>query len=92
MGPGQRVPRAAHILDLGVLADFEVQLAADGANYANVVSEVSQANASLHSQMITQQAEVRASVFKILTPAQQQQLAALEAQAQTRHGAGGPRG
>jgi periplasmic protein CpxP/Spy len=55
------------------------------ANYANVVSEVSQANAGLHSQMTTQRAEVRASVFKVLTPAQQQQLAALEAQMQERH-------
>jgi len=62
-------------------------------NYANVVAEVSQSNASLHSQMTTQQAEVRSSVFKILTPAQQTQLAALEAQMQTRgHGAWGPHG
>ena len=48
-------------------------------NYANVVAEVTAANGSLHSQMISQQAELRAQVFKILTPAQQTQLAALEA-------------
>jgi periplasmic protein CpxP/Spy len=62
-------------------------------NYANVVAEVSQANGTLHSQMISQMAEVRASVFKILTPAQQTQLAALQAQMQSRgHGGFGPRG
>ncbi len=59
----------------------------------NVVAEVSQANASLHSQMITMHEDVRAQVFKILTPAQQTQLAALQAQMQSRgHGAWGPRG
>jgi periplasmic protein CpxP/Spy len=56
-------------------------------NYANVVAEVTQANGSLHSQMISQQAAVRAQVFKVLTPAQQTQLAALQAQTQSRHGA-----
>jgi Spy/CpxP family protein refolding chaperone len=42
--------------------------------------------------MMTQRADVRAQVFKILTPAQQGQLATLEAQMQThKHGArGGP--
>jgi protein CpxP len=59
------------------------------ANYANVVAEVSAANASLHSQMTTQKAEVRASVFKILTPAQQQQLQTLEAQQQAKRAAWG---
>jgi periplasmic protein CpxP/Spy len=62
-------------------------------NYSNVVAEVSQANATLHAQMTTHRAEVRASVFKVLTPAQQTQLAALEAQLQSRpHGGFGPRG
>jgi protein CpxP len=62
-------------------------------NYANVVSEVSQANGTLHTQMIAQMAEVRASVFTVLTPAQQTQLKALEAQMQSRgHGGFGPRG
>jgi protein CpxP len=54
------------------------------ANYANVVAQVTQANGSLHSQMISQREAVRAQVFKVLTPAQQTQLAALEAQMQAR--------
>jgi periplasmic protein CpxP/Spy len=51
-------------------------------NYANVVAQVTQANGSLHSQMITQREAVRAQVFKVLTPAQQTQLVALQAQMQ----------
>jgi Spy/CpxP family protein refolding chaperone len=54
------------------------------ANYANVVAQVTQANGSLHSQMITQREAVRAQIFKILTPAQQTQLAALQAQMQAK--------
>ncbi|HEY2465194.1 MAG TPA: Spy/CpxP family protein refolding chaperone [Steroidobacteraceae bacterium] len=54
------------------------------ANYPNVVSQVTQANGSLHSQMITQREAVRAQIFKVLTPAQQTQLAALKAQMQAR--------
>jgi Spy/CpxP family protein refolding chaperone len=50
------------------------------ANYANVVAQVTQANGSLHSQMITQREAVRAQIFKGLTPDQQTQLAALKAQ------------
>jgi len=62
-------------------------------NYANVVAEASQAGASLHSQMITLHADVRSQVFKILTPAQQTQLATLEAQMQSSgHGDWGPHG
>ena len=62
-------------------------------NYANVVADVSQADASLHSQMITLHADVRAQVFKILTPAQQTQLAALEAQMHSSgHEGWGPHG
>jgi len=55
---------------------------------------VSQTHGSLAAQLMTQQADVRAQVFKVLTPAQQTQLAALEAQMQAhRHGAwGGPHG
>jgi Spy/CpxP family protein refolding chaperone len=53
-------------------------------NYANVVAQVTQANGSLHSQMITQREAVRAQVFKVLTPAQQTQLVALQAQMQAR--------
>jgi protein CpxP len=54
------------------------------ANYASVVSQVTQANGSLHSQMITQREAVRAQIFKVLTPAQQSQLAQLKAQMQAR--------
>jgi periplasmic protein CpxP/Spy len=60
------------------------QTAPNDPNYAGTVSEVSQANASLHAQMITQREQVRASVFKVLTPAQQQQLAALKAEMQAK--------
>jgi periplasmic protein CpxP/Spy len=70
------------------------------ASYASVVSQVTQANGSLHSQMITQREAVRAQIFKVLTPAQQTQLAALQAERQVRmqagrgawagRGAGGP--
>jgi protein CpxP len=58
------------------------------ANYQSVVSQVTQANGSLHSQMITQREAVRAQIFKVLTPAQQTQLAALQAQMQARMQAG----
>ena len=49
-------------------------------NYAAVVSQVTQANGSLHSQMITQREAVRAQIYKVLTPAQRTQLVALQAQ------------
>ena len=64
------------------------------ANYTSIVSQVSQTHGSLSAQMLTQHAEVRAQVFKVLTPAQQTQLATLEAEMQAhKHGAwGGPRG
>ena len=62
-------------------------------NYASVVAQITQANGSLHSQMITQHESVRAQVFQVLTPAQQTQLAALQAQAANRpHGAWGQHG
>lgn len=51
-------------------------------NYAAVVADVSQANAALVTQEITLQANVRAQLFNVLTPAQQTQLAALQAQMQ----------
>ena len=57
-------------------------------NYANIASQASQTHGSLTAQMMTQRAEMRAQVFKVLTPAQQTQLAALEAQMP----AGRPRG
>jgi protein CpxP len=64
------------------------------ANYTSIASQVSQTHGSLSAQMLTQHAEVRAQVFKVLTPAQQAQLATLEAEMQAhKHGAGGgPRG
>ena len=58
------------------------------ANYPSVVAQVTQANGSLHSQMLTQREAVRAQIFKVLTPAQQTQLAALKAQMQARMQAG----
>ena len=61
-------------------------------NYASIVSQASQTHGSLSAQMLTQHAEVRAQVFKVLTPAQQTQLATLEAERQAhKHGSrGGP--
>ena len=59
-------------------------------NYASIASEVSQTHGSLSAQAMTQRAQLRAQIFKVLTPAQQTQLAALEAQMQHRaHGPGG---
>lgn len=49
-------------------------------NYASIAAQASQTHGSLTAQMMTQRAEMRAQVFKVLTPAQQTQLAALEAQ------------
>jgi protein CpxP len=60
-------------------------------SYAGVVSQVSQTEGSLAAQMMTQRADVRARVFKVLTPAQQGQLATLEAQMPP-HEHGGRRG
>ena len=56
-------------------------------NYTTIASQVSQSHGSLSAQMITQRAELRAQVFKVLTPAQQTQLATLEAQRQAHKGA-----
>jgi Spy/CpxP family protein refolding chaperone len=64
-------------------------------NYSSIASQVSQTHGSLVAQGMTQRAELRAQVFKVLTPAQQTQLTALEAQARTsKHGrwGGGPAG
>jgi periplasmic protein CpxP/Spy len=60
------------------------QMAPNDGAYAATVTEVSQANATLHAQMIVQREQVRASVFKILTPAQQQQLATMKAEMQAK--------
>jgi periplasmic protein CpxP/Spy len=50
------------------------------ANYSTIASQVSQTHGSLSAQMMTQRTNVRAQIFKVLTPAQQTQLAALKAQ------------
>jgi periplasmic protein CpxP/Spy len=60
------------------------QMAPNDGAYAAAVQEVSQADGALHAQMITQREQVRASVFKILTPPQQQQLAAMKAEMQAK--------
>jgi Spy/CpxP family protein refolding chaperone len=52
-------------------------------NYTSITSQASQTQGSLTAQMMAQRAEMRAQVFKVLTPAQQAQLAALEAKMQT---------
>src|SRR3984885_9281858 len=63
------------------------------ANYSAIASQVSQAHGSLSAQMMTQRANVRAQIFKVLTPAQQTQFATLRAQMaarwQSREGAAG---
>ena len=61
-------------------------------NYAGIVSQVSQTHGSLSAQAMAQRAHVRAQVFKVLTPAQQTQLAALEAAQAQKHDTrgGGP--
>jgi len=64
------------------------------ANYSSISSQVSQTHGSLAAQMMTQHAQIRAQIFKILTPTQQTQLATLEAQMQANrqahaHGAPG---
>jgi periplasmic protein CpxP/Spy len=62
-------------------------------NYTSITSQVSQTHGSLQAQAMTQRAELRAQVFKVLTPAQQAQLATLEAEMQAhRHGPHGPNG
>jgi Spy/CpxP family protein refolding chaperone len=52
----------------------------DDPNYATVVAEVAQTNATLASQRTTQGAELKAQVYALLTAPQKTQLAALEAQ------------
>lgn len=60
------------------------QMAPTGGAYTATVQEVSQANATLHAQMITQREQIRASVYKVLTPAQQQQLATMKSEMQAK--------
>ena len=60
-------------------------------NYASVVAQVSQANGvAAFADDHAARGHARAQMFKVLTPAQQTQLAALQAQMQSRtHGAWG---
>jgi protein CpxP len=53
-------------------------------NYASIAAAASQTHGSLSAQMMSQRADVRAQVFKVLTPAQQTQLATLEAEMQAK--------
>lgn len=65
------------------------QTAPTDPNYTSITSQVSQTHGTLQAQELTQHAQIRAQVFKVLTPAQQTQLTALEAQAH-KHGPRGP--
>jgi Spy/CpxP family protein refolding chaperone len=56
------------------------QTAPTDPNYSSIASQVGQTHGSLAAQALSQRAEVRAQVFKVLTPAQQSQLTTLEAQ------------
>jgi Spy/CpxP family protein refolding chaperone len=56
------------------------QTTPDDPNYASVVAEVAQTNATLASQRTTQMSEIKAQIYALLTPAQKTQLATLEAQ------------
>jgi Spy/CpxP family protein refolding chaperone len=57
-----------------------LQTSPDDPNYASVVAEVAQTNASLASQRTTQASAVRAQIHALLTPAQKAQLKTLEAE------------
>lgn len=56
------------------------QTTPDDPNYANVVAEVAQTNATLASQRTSQGSQLWAQVYAVLTPAQKTQLATLKAQ------------
>jgi len=59
------------------------------ANYASIAAAVSQTHGSLSAQMMSQHSDIRAQIFKVLTPAQQAQLATLEAERQAQREAHG---
>lgn len=61
-----------------------MQTRPDDPNYGSVVAEVAQGNAALASQRTIQGAELRTQMYAVLTPAQQAQLATLEAAAGSR--------
>jgi Spy/CpxP family protein refolding chaperone len=52
----------------------------DDPTYAAVLAEVSQSNGNLHTQIATEEGNLYAQMFALLTPAQKTQLAALQAQ------------
>ncbi len=63
-----------------------MQTTPDDPNYASVVAEVAQSNATLASERTTQRSEIKAQIYALLTPAQKTQLATLETQwAANRH-------
>ena len=57
-----------------------LQTTPDDPDYASVVAEVAQTNATLASQRTTHMSEIKAQIYALLTPAQKTQLATLEAQ------------
>jgi Spy/CpxP family protein refolding chaperone len=59
----------------------------DDPNYSNVVSQTASANASVHEQIDTLQANVRQEIYAKLTPEQKTQLKTLQAEAEARHAA-----
>jgi len=59
----------------------------DDPNYSNVVSQTASANASVHEQLDTLQANVRQEIYAKLTPEQKTQLKTLQAEADARHAA-----
>jgi Spy/CpxP family protein refolding chaperone len=52
----------------------------DDPNYASIASEVGQTRGTLTTQLAAQEADLRAKLYAVLTPAQKTQLATLEAQ------------
>lgn len=56
------------------------QIKPDDPNYATVVAEVAQSNATLASKRTSQAAELRSQMYALLTQPQKTQLATLEAQ------------
>jgi Spy/CpxP family protein refolding chaperone len=60
----------------------------DDPNYAAVLAEVSQSNGNLHTQIATEEGNLYAQMFALLTPDQKTQLAALQAKL----AADGPKG
>jgi Spy/CpxP family protein refolding chaperone len=62
----------------------------DDPNYASIASEVGQTRGTLTTQLAAQEADLRAKLYAVLTPAQKTQLATLEAQRHDGPGHDGP--